>query len=85
MYRIVRFHQPRALALAFEWEGDEDGVGGREVPVGFFGSGVGVEGEGDGGGEAGDGVAGSGCGGEGRVVGFEEGNEEGGGPAGAED
>lgn len=53
--------------------------------VGFFISRFRVEGERNGGGEAGDGVTGSGGGGEGCVVGVEEGDEEVGGPTGAED
>lgn len=67
-------------AVAVEGEGDEDGAGAGQRFVGFWGAGVGVEFEGDG-------VVSSRGGGRGvgDVFFFEQGNEEGCGPAGAED
>ena len=67
-------------AVAGEGEGDEDGAGAGEGFVGFEGAGGGVEFEGDGVVSAG----GGGCG-VGKLFFFEERDQEGCGPAGAED
>lgn len=86
MRRRVAFHDGFAGAMAAEWEGDEDVF--SEGQTGEVRSrvvvSVGVESPGDGG-VAGDGTAVASRGGVGAVAGVEEGEEEGAGPAGAED